>query len=170
MVEAKCNVISKIPCTSKKCSYTIDVVGRLAQLVRAARLHRVGQGFESLGAHQNNNEKRAARLHRVGQGFEPVLSFSKHPLAPTRIIWIRKQKNMWSMYSEILKEFCTKGTRLHCHTDSNNIVQRMGFDHACTEEGRRHLCMEENLIIVRVHYVEKSFQIRSRTSMAEKMI
>ena len=25
--------------------------GRLAQLVRATRLHRVGQGFESLGAH-----------------------------------------------------------------------------------------------------------------------
>ena len=27
--------------------------GHLAQLVRATRLHRVGQGFESLGAHQN---------------------------------------------------------------------------------------------------------------------
>lgn len=27
-------------------------VGRLAQLVRATRLHRVGQGFESLVAHQ----------------------------------------------------------------------------------------------------------------------
>ena len=35
--------------------------GRLAQLIRASRLHREGQGFESLNAHQD--------LNRVYPGF-----------------------------------------------------------------------------------------------------
>jgi hypothetical protein len=32
--------------------YSIPLVGRLAQLARASRLHREGRGFESLSAHQ----------------------------------------------------------------------------------------------------------------------
>jgi hypothetical protein len=35
--------------------YTFFVLGRLAQLARASRLHREGRGFESLSAHQIKN-------------------------------------------------------------------------------------------------------------------
>ncbi len=42
----------------------ISMKGRLAQLARAPRLHRGGQGFESLSGHFRN-EKKQARVAKV---------------------------------------------------------------------------------------------------------
>ena len=43
------------------------MVGRLAQLVRATRLHRVGRGFESLSAHQPSAGAKPVWLGRLDQ-------------------------------------------------------------------------------------------------------
>ena len=57
--------------------------GRLAQLVRAARLHRVGQGFESLSVHQRGPlAQLVERFHGMEEvsGSSPLRSTTKNPL------------------------------------------------------------------------------------------
>src|SRR3989338_1524050 len=47
---------------------TVFLFARLAQLVRASRLHREGPGFESLSAHQGYNSKKSHGERGFGGG------------------------------------------------------------------------------------------------------
>lgn len=59
--------------------------GRLAQLARATRLHRVGQGFESLNAHMNFFERHNTRVETLVNfkgAYEKIESISENKMDP----------------------------------------------------------------------------------------